>query len=79
MMHPSSFADLHDPLLVTLINTLQDIFASVAVCNPIDLPQISIIGSQGIGKNLMLASILGKDLFVLLSRPNPIVKCLTSK
>jgi dynamin 1-like protein len=33
-----------DSHLIKLINKLQDVFATVGVANPIDLPQITVIG-----------------------------------
>jgi hypothetical protein len=35
-----------DKSLITLINRLQDAFANVGIQNPIDLPQITVLGSQ---------------------------------
>ncbi|KAJ3344619.1 vacuolar protein sorting-associated protein 1 [Entophlyctis luteolus] len=52
------------PLFATLIkkiNKLQDAFSAVAVNNPIDLPQIVVIGSQSSGKSSVLENIVGKD------------------
>ncbi|KAJ3141460.1 vacuolar protein sorting-associated protein 1 [Physocladia obscura] len=48
-------------LLIKKINKLQDAFASVSVNNPIDLPQIVVIGSQSSGKSSVLENIVGKD------------------
>lgn len=36
--------------------------------NPIDLPQIAVVGSQSSGKSSVLENIVGRDLFVLRSR-----------
>lgn len=35
-----------DSSLITLINKLQDTFNNVGIQNPIDLPQITVLGSQ---------------------------------
>ena len=35
-----------DTSLITLINKLQDAFTNVGIQNPIDLPQITVLGSQ---------------------------------
>ncbi|OAJ44422.1 hypothetical protein BDEG_27650 [Batrachochytrium dendrobatidis JEL423] len=43
------------------INHLQDAFTSVGVANPIDLPQIAVVGSQSSGKSSVLENIVGKD------------------
>ncbi|KAI9334610.1 Dynamin central region-domain-containing protein [Obelidium mucronatum] len=50
-----------DSELIKKVNKLQDAFASVAVNNPIDLPQIAVVGSQSSGKSSVLENIVGKD------------------
>lgn len=45
-----------------LVNKLQDVFATVGVNNPIDLPQIAVVGSQSSGKSSVLENIVGRDL-----------------
>lgn len=50
-----------DPALITLVNKLQDVFATVGVNNPIDLPQIAVVGSQSSGKSSVLENIVGRD------------------
>ena len=35
-----------EPELIKTVNKLQDAFATVGVQNPVDLPQITVIGSQ---------------------------------
>ena len=47
--------------LIKLVNRLQDAFAAVNVSNPIDLPQITVIGSQSSGKSSVLENIVGRD------------------
>jgi vacuolar protein sorting-associated protein 1 len=47
-----------------LVNKLQDVFATVGVNNPIDLPQIAVVGSQSSGKSSVLENIVGRDLYV---------------
>jgi dynamin 1-like protein len=47
--------------LIKLINKLQDAFTTVNVQNPIDLPQIVVIGSQSSGKSSVLENIVGRD------------------
>lgn len=44
-----------------LVNKLQDAFATVGVHNPVDLPQIAVIGSQSSGKSSVLENIVGRD------------------
>lgn len=44
-----------------LVNLLQDAFSAVGVANPIDLPQIAVVGSQSSGKSSVLENIVGRD------------------
>ncbi|ORY40379.1 hypothetical protein BCR33DRAFT_699452 [Rhizoclosmatium globosum] len=50
-----------DQTLITTINKLQDAFNTVNVANPIDLPQIAVVGSQSSGKSSVLENIVGRD------------------
>jgi len=52
---------ISDPGLITLVNKLQDVFTTVGVQNPIDLPQIVVVGSQSSGKSSVLENIVGRD------------------
>ncbi|KAI8714356.1 hypothetical protein NCS52_01155300 [Fusarium sp. LHS14.1] len=52
---------ISDPALIQLVNKLQDVFATVGVNNPIDLPQIAVVGSQSSGKSSVLENIVGRD------------------
>ncbi|RKP18850.1 hypothetical protein ROZALSC1DRAFT_29493 [Rozella allomycis CSF55] len=45
--------------LIRTVNKLQDVFATLGVGNPIDLPQITVIGSSG--KSSVLENIVGRD------------------
>jgi GTP-binding protein EngB required for normal cell division len=49
--------------LCRLVNKLQDVFTTVGVQNPIDLPQIVVVGSQSSGKSSVLENIVGRDLY----------------
>src|SRR5271170_308745 len=50
-----------EPELIKTVNKLQDAFAVVGVQNPVDLPQITVIGSQSSGKSSCLENIVGRD------------------
>ncbi|KAI8985227.1 Dynamin central region-domain-containing protein [Pilobolus umbonatus] len=50
-----------DTQLIQTVNKLQDAFATVGVHNPVDLPQIAVIGSQSSGKSSVLENIVGRD------------------
>jgi replication fork clamp-binding protein CrfC len=52
---------ISDPALIQLVNKLQDVFSTVGVNNPIDLPQIVVVGSQSSGKSSVLENIVGRD------------------
>ena len=47
-----------------MVNKLQDVFVTINVNNPIDLPQIVVVGSQSSGKSSVLENIVGRDLYV---------------
>ncbi|KAI1876523.1 hypothetical protein JX265_004049 [Neoarthrinium moseri] len=57
----STQGGISDPALIKLVNKLQDVFATVGVNNPIDLPQIAVVGSQSSGKSSVLENIVGRD------------------
>ncbi|KAJ3281876.1 vacuolar protein sorting-associated protein 1 [Borealophlyctis nickersoniae] len=50
-----------DSNLIKTVNKLQDAFSAVGHANPIDLPQIVVIGSQSSGKSSVLENIVGRD------------------
>lgn len=51
-----------DTQLISTVNRLQDAFASLGpISNPIDLPQITVVGSQSSGKSSVLENIVGRD------------------
>ncbi|EMR72553.1 vacuolar protein sorting-associated protein 1 [Eutypa lata] len=52
---------ISDPNLIKTVNKLQDVFTTVGVQNPIDLPQIAVVGSQSSGKSSVLENIVGRD------------------
>ncbi|QSS53083.1 vacuolar sorting-associated protein [Histoplasma capsulatum var. duboisii H88] len=59
---PSGYSiNVNDPSLISLVNKLQDVFTTVGVQNPIDLPQIVVVGSQSSGKSSVLENIVGRD------------------
>jgi dynamin 1-like protein len=61
MAAPAGAGGISDPGLITLVNKLQDVFTTVGVQNPIDLPQIAVVGSQSSGKSSVLENIVGRD------------------
>ncbi|KAI9731945.1 MAG: vacuolar protein sorting-associated protein 1 [Cirrosporium novae-zelandiae] len=74
MSSPSGYSiNVNDPSLITLVNKLQDVFTTVGVQNPIDLPQIVVVGSQSSGKSSVLENIVGRDLNPSLPRGTGIV------
>jgi len=66
-----------EPELIKTVNKLQDAFATVGVQNPIDLPQITVIGSQSSGKSSCLENIVGRDFLprgIQISLPFPLYR-----
>jgi len=55
--------------LIPVINKLQDVFSTLGT-QPIDLPQIAVVGSQSAGKSSVLETLVGRDF---LPRGNDIV------
>lgn len=47
--------------LISIMNKLQDVFATVGSSQKVDLPQIVVVGSQSSGKSSVLESIVGKS------------------
>eukprot|EP00054_Salpingoeca_dolichothecata_P036815 m.8763 g.8763 ORF g.8763 m.8763 type:complete len:844 (+) comp7056_c0_seq1:87-2618(+) len=47
--------------LIQIVNKLQDAFAHLGQRNPLDLPQIAVIGGQSAGKSSVLENFVGKD------------------
>lgn len=68
-----------DQNLINLVNRLQDAFSTVGVANPVDLPQIVVIGAQSSGKSSVLENIVGRDFLPrgtgIVTR-RPLVRCL---
>jgi hypothetical protein len=53
--------DLEMQHLIPVVNKLQDVFAACEIEDPINLPQIVVVGSQSSGKSSVLESIVGRD------------------
>ncbi|KAI8337197.1 Dynamin central region-domain-containing protein [Chlamydoabsidia padenii] len=58
---PLLYCIAYSSSFVSLVNKLQDAFSTVGVHNPVDLPQITVIGSQSSGKSSVLENIVGRD------------------
>ena len=52
-----------DETLIATINKLQDALAPLGAgsASPVDLPQITVVGSQSSGKSSVLENIVGRD------------------
>lgn len=46
--------------LISIVNRLQDAFAHLGQRNPLDLPQIAVVGGQSAGKSSVLENFVGK-------------------
>ncbi|CAM9020570.1 unnamed protein product [Wickerhamomyces anomalus] len=63
---PIQFNSIHftmDETLIATINKLQDALAPLGAgsASPVDLPQITVVGSQSSGKSSVLENIVGRD------------------
>jgi dynamin 1-like protein len=50
--------------LIPVINKLQDVFSAIGQ-QVLDLPQITVVGSQSSGKSSVIESIVGRLFFFL--------------
>ena len=49
-----------------MVKSVATLTCAIQVQNPIDLPQIAVVGSQSSGKSSVLENIVGRDLYVVL-------------
>lgn len=49
--------------LIPIVNKLQDLFSETGLDNPIDLPQIMVVGAQSSGKSSVLENVVGESIF----------------
>lgn len=49
--------------LIPIVNSLQDVFSAIGQDKTnIDLPQITVVGSQSAGKSSVLEAVCGRDV-----------------
>ena len=49
--------------LIPIVNKLQDVFGAIGQ-NAVDLPQITVVGSQSAGKSSVLENIVGRYIIL---------------
>jgi dynamin 1-like protein len=59
-LHPANQVPSAMEQLIPIINKLQDVFNTIG-SDPLDLPQIVVVGSQSAGKSSVLENIVGRD------------------
>ena len=60
MGKPAVRIDKNMEILIPVVNKLQDVFNAIGEQN-LNLPQITVVGSQSAGKSSVLENIVGRD------------------
>ncbi|EFJ24218.1 hypothetical protein SELMODRAFT_101670 [Selaginella moellendorffii] len=59
--HPTALPAFLGQSVIPIMNKLQDIFAQLGSPSTVDLPQVSVVGSQSSGKSSVMEALVGRD------------------